>query len=350
MALCAAELATRVFLGQKAILFPRYHTGADYGVYHLRRLRPSTTFRHTSADGSWLFTTNRQGFRDRRDWSYERQPGVGRVLVLGDSHTMGFECGQEDTYSAVLERRLKALRQPTEVLNTGISGFGTAEQLAFLENEGVKYRPDVVVLGWFINDPDDNVNAGLFAVRDGQLTEEKFTHQPGVKALDAINRWAPLRWLSEHSYFYSLVFNQVWNWQKGVHFRGAHAVTPTPTELTIAAPTSDEAMAAYRTTLATKLIERMAATCQRQGIRFIVAEIPYFKLPYDNPMEFVPSMPAAMVPDVRSHCETLLLCEDWLGPYRNVTDLFRVHGQQHISEATHLVLGMTLAEKIAAKR
>ena len=344
LALLAAELATRVLLGDQAILFPRYTTGANYGPYHLRRLRPSTTFRHTSADGSWLFTTNAQGFRDQRNWQYERKPGAGRILVLGDSHTQGFECRQEDTYCAVLERRLGALGQPTEVLNTGISGFGTAEQLAFLENEGVKYRPDTVVLGWFINDPDDNVNAGLFAMRDGQLTEEKFVHQPGVKALDAINRWAPLRWLSEHSYFYSLLFNRIWNWQKGVLFRGAHAAAAT--ELTVAAPSSDAAMAEYRHTLAAKLIERMSATCQRQGIRFIVAEIPYYKTPTD----FVPSLPGEMIPDVRNHCDALLLCDEWLGPYRGVTELFRVHGQQHISETTHLILGMTLAEKIAAPR
>ena len=50
-----------------------------------------------------------------------------------------------------------------EAINAGVSGFGTAEALAFLENEG-HYRPDVVVLGFYANDFEDNLKAGLFAL------------------------------------------------------------------------------------------------------------------------------------------------------------------------------------------
>ncbi len=343
LALGAAEFLTRVLGREKAILFPRYHSGATYGQYELRRLRPRTTFQHTSIDGSWRFTTNAQGFRDTRDWSYERTPDVGRVLVLGDSHTQGFECRQDRTYSAVLERKLRAIGKPTEVFNCGVSGFGTAEQLAFLENEGLKYRPDAVVLGWFANDLDDNVKAGLFAVRDGKLVTEKFKHQPGVAILDALNRWAPLRWLSEHSYFYSLLFNRVWEWRKGLLTREAHA---TAAEFAKAAPTPDAAVATYQSVLAIELVERMGASCRQAGVRFIIAEIPAFKAidDYDR-------APAAeLLPKFREHCDALLACDEWLGTYRGVADIFVAHGQQHISETAHLLLGVALAEKLAASR
>lgn len=343
IALCAAELLTRLLAREQTILFPRYHTGASYGPYQLRRLRPKTTFRHTSIDGSWLFSTNAMGFRDTRDWSYERTPGVGRVLVLGDSHTQGFECRQDRTYSAVLERKLRASGKPTEVFNCGISGFGTAEQLAFLENEGLKYHPDAVVLGWFANDLDDNVKSGLFAVRDGKLVAEKFQHQPGVAVLDTINRWAPLRWLSEHSYFYSKLFNRVWEWRKGLLTREAHTAAA---EFAKAAPTPDAGVASYQQTLATKLVERMEAACRQAGVRFIIVEIPAFKTVDD----YDPTPDAQVLPAFRTHCDSLLACDEWLGPYRGVADLFVAHGQQHISETTHLLLGVALAEKIAAPR
>jgi len=343
LAFCVAEVLTRLLAREKTILFPRYHTGASYGPYQLRRLRPKTTFRHTSIDGSWTFTTNAQGFRDTRDWSTERTPGVGRVLVLGDSHTQGFECRQGHTFSAVLERKLNAIGRSAEVFNCGISGFGTAEQLAFLENEGLKYKPDAVVLGWFANDLDDNVKSGLFAVRDGKLVEEKFKHQPGVTALDAINAVPPLRWLSEHSYFYSLLFNRVWEWRKGLLTNQARA---SAAEFASAAPTQDDAVAAYQRALATKLVERMHAACKQAGVRFVIAEIPVLKRIDD----YDPALDAPLLPAFREHSDALLPCDDWLAPYRGVAEIFVPHGQQHISETTHLLLGVALAEKVAPQR
>src|SRR4051812_32027882 len=70
--LLLAEFLVRMLFADTIVLFPRNHIDAQYGEFRIRHLRPNTTFRHTSADGSWLFTTNRQGYRDTRDWHYER--------------------------------------------------------------------------------------------------------------------------------------------------------------------------------------------------------------------------------------------------------------------------------------
>jgi hypothetical protein len=331
LALLGAEAVTRLLWHRDAVLFPRYHTGASYGPYQLRRLRPDTTFRHTSADGSWLFTTNAQGFRDERDWRYERTPGVRRVLVLGDSHTQGFECRQEATFSAVLARKTGA-----EVLNCGVSGLGTAEQLAFLENEGLKYRPDVVVLAWFANDLDDNVKSGLFAVRDGALVAEKFTHQPGVAVLDALNRWAVLRWAGEHSYFYSLLFNRVWEWRKARLSQQAQA------EYAVKAPTPGAAAELLQHTLAAKLVERMHAVCAQAGVKFVIVDVPSFKAVDD----FESSIPPSLVPIFRAQCDGLLASEEVLGALRGQASLFVAHGQHHISETTHAALAEALARVV----
>ena len=342
VALLIAEWATRTFLAEQVVLFPRNHTDAQYGSYRLRRLRPSTTFRHTSLDGSWTFTTNAQGFRDTQDWLHERTPGVRRVMCLGDSHTQGFEVRQDHTFSAISARRLSRLGQPTEVLNCGISGFGTAEELAFFENEGVNYAPDVVVLAWFANDPDDNVKSGLFAVRDGRLVETSREHLPGVQILNAINRVPPLRWAGEHSWFYSLLFNRVWEARKGLlsQKRAAEAV-----EFATKAPALEAGAASYQSELAAKLVERLHAFCQAHRARLIILEIPFRKAVDD----FEPSVPAELVGTFQANSDAFIPAEQVLGPFRGAAELFVAHGQQHISETTHLLLGAALAAKIAGQ-
>src|SRR6516164_3441198 len=159
--LVVAEVAIRLTLGASIVLFPRYFAAADYDGVTLRRLIPNSTFWHTSIDGKWEFRTNAQGFRDDEDYKYEKPAGQRRILVLGDSHTQGYEVHQSATFAKVLERRLRQEGLDAQVLNTGISGFGTAEELMFLEHEGMKFHPDVVVLAFFENDFDDSVKSDL---------------------------------------------------------------------------------------------------------------------------------------------------------------------------------------------
>ncbi|RMH35933.1 MAG: hypothetical protein D6690_07585, partial [Nitrospirae bacterium] len=208
------EGVVRMFLSDEIVLFPRFHTDAHYGDYVLRRLRPNTEFTHRSIDGIWEFHTNNKGFRDFEPYQYEKPKGQIRVLVLGDSHTEGFEVRQDHTFSHLLRKILRLKGLKAQVLNTGVSGFSTAEELVFLEQEGVKYSPDVVVVGFFANDFSDNLKAGLFRLKDGYLVESSRNHIPGVKYLNVINEIGLFRWLSQHSYFYSFVFNGVWNLAK----------------------------------------------------------------------------------------------------------------------------------------
>ena len=61
-----------------------------------------------------------------------------------------------------------------EVFNAGISGFSTAEELLFLENEGIKYKPDFVVLAFFANDYGDNYSRKIFTLSEsGELILNK---------------------------------------------------------------------------------------------------------------------------------------------------------------------------------
>jgi hypothetical protein len=339
-----AEGTLRAVHRRDTVLFPRYHTDAQYGPYSLRRLRPLTSFRHTSIDGSWSFVVNRQGFRDTRDYAYDKPPDTLRVLCLGDSQTLGFEVRQDHTYAAVLERYLTGRGYRAEVMNCAISGFSTAEELAFLENEGLRYRPDCVVLGFFANDLDDNLKADLFRVKDGALTTNKFSHLPGVAILNRLNRYAAIRWLSEHSHLYSIFFNRAWDYAKQrLSQRRKDAVSA---ELAVKETQTSDGVRRYQLQLEGLLIERMAAACRRAGARFVFLDIP--QLAGEG---MAASVPPELDGALDRAADAVFRSAEILGPYDAAgAGIFVPHGQRHLSETSHLLLGVAVGQWIAKDR
>lgn len=330
----ACEIATRLFLGDQVLLFPRYHTSAHYGEFTLRRLRPNFEFWHTDPDGHWKFVTNRQGFRSFEDFHLEKPPGVFRVIALGDSMTEGFEVRQNYTYAAVLERYLRQEGLNAEVFNTGISGFGTAEELIYLENEGIKYKPDAVVLGFYANDFDDNMRSDLFRLEGDQLVIAHKTYTPGVRILDAINAVPPLRWISENSYFYSFAMNTVWEAAKRAWLRSSEQWAET--EFTV--PTTIDQ---HKIELELALLKRLSAFCRSHGIMLIVIDIPFRSEP-----DFLGSIPADLQKQFRENSDALILSGDVFAPYLGLAELHGLHGTSHINEFAHLMLGMAAGRAI----
>jgi len=82
----------------------------------------------------------------------EKTGGEVRVLCLGDSLTYGQGIAGEDTLPVRLEHALAGGRGRVRVVNGGVRGYGTPEEVALLEELGPRIRPDVVVLLWYEND------------------------------------------------------------------------------------------------------------------------------------------------------------------------------------------------------
>ncbi len=101
---------------------------------------------------------NRLGFRDERDYTPQKPPGVFRILVLGDSVTFGHGARSNTTYPYLLEQHLRAWRPDVEwqVWNLGVPGYATSQELAYLERVGPGYQPDLVVVGFYQNDLTGN--------------------------------------------------------------------------------------------------------------------------------------------------------------------------------------------------
>jgi hypothetical protein len=347
------EVVVRMVYGDSVSLVPRYQTDYRYGAYTLRGIRPDTVFWHKSVDGSWKFVTNHRGFRSTRDFQYQKPVGTMRVLSLGDSHTQGYEVRQEATFSAVLERYLTSRGQKAEVINAGVSGFSTAEELAFLENEGVKYQPDIVVLGFYANDYVDNLKAGLFGLdATGRVVVRRYEHIPGIRIQNFIYAVPLTKWLGEHSYFYSLLFNTTW-----VHFKKQlareakqHASTSGGTQGTDNdafeyAVALGETHTDREVALATALILRMQEFCKTRGIRLLVVDVPAPARAYGHR----PSLTSAIVEKLEAAGVEILLSDVFLGPFHGAVEVHVPHGSRHISEFTHGIIGAELGRRVLAE-
>jgi hypothetical protein len=89
-----------------------------------------------------------------RDYPLTRTAGVTRIVLIGNSYTLGAGVPEPSSFSHQLELKLNASAAkadpstaPNEVINCGAMGYGTREERLFYERTAVKYRPDVVVLG-----------------------------------------------------------------------------------------------------------------------------------------------------------------------------------------------------------
>jgi lysophospholipase L1-like esterase len=121
--------------------------------------------------------------------SYEKRPGTFRILNLGDSIVMGWGVSEEDTYGQQLESLLNEqdMDDPRyEVINAGVPGWNLENELAYLQAEGLKYEPDLILL-------------------DLTIVNDVY----GKSALLAQNRPAPIEWLRSNTYFWPFLTVQL---------------------------------------------------------------------------------------------------------------------------------------------
>ena len=101
-----------------------------------------------------FYKLNSKRLRDR-EFSYVTQDSVFRILVLGDSNTFGQGIKDyKDTYPKLLEKKLNSNKKDItyEVINAGVRGFGTKNELNYWNIEGIKYDPDIVIIAYFFDD------------------------------------------------------------------------------------------------------------------------------------------------------------------------------------------------------
>lgn len=96
---------------------------------------------------------NRFGFRGPDFLPRDEGRGI-RILLLGDSLTMGQGVAEEERYGTIVETQLRAYYPETsiEVVNLGVQGFETVEEEKILYRMWDIVRPDLTVVGFYVND------------------------------------------------------------------------------------------------------------------------------------------------------------------------------------------------------
>ena len=96
--------------------------------------------------------------RDNRDYPYppEKAPGTFRIVVVGDSFTYGGKVPFDDTFAKRLERILKlnSNHRPVEVLNWGVPGLSTRQEVLGVRHALTNFSPDLIILQVTLNDPE----------------------------------------------------------------------------------------------------------------------------------------------------------------------------------------------------
>jgi hypothetical protein len=131
---------------------------------------------------------NSHGLRSP-ETTYKKPPGTFRILNLGDSVAMGWGVREENTYGRRLESLLNKQGSGGlhyEVINAGVPGWNLENSLAYLQAEGLKYEPDLILLD-------------LTIANDIK----------GKSALLEADQQSPIRWLRANSYFYPFLTIQI---------------------------------------------------------------------------------------------------------------------------------------------
>jgi hypothetical protein len=115
---------------------------------------PGRSGEHHTPEYVHSFSHTAQGLRGEA--VFAAQPAEGktqRLLFLGDSFTYGLGASND----ACFVGRVAAVLPHVEVANTGCNGYTTREELAVLDHFGAAFRPQLVVLVFFWNDLEDNL-------------------------------------------------------------------------------------------------------------------------------------------------------------------------------------------------
>ena len=135
-----------------------YHIDEDIGWDHIPNVEG--WFRE---EGEAYIKINKDGLRDR-EHKIPKPSNTLRIAVLGDSFAQAFQVPMEKNFSAILERKLGKCNslegRKVEVMNFGVSSYGTAQELLMLRHKVWKYKPDIVVLAFLTgNDLRNNSRA-----------------------------------------------------------------------------------------------------------------------------------------------------------------------------------------------
>ena len=147
LGLLVGTLLCEIGLRMAGVSYPNfYQFDSDLGT----SLRPGAEGWY-QREGQAFVRVNSAGLRDREHVQSKPEHTL-RIAVLGDSYAEAVQMPMEDAFWSVLEREIKDCQNlengKAEVINFGVSGYGTAQELLMLRHQVWSYSPDIVILAF----------------------------------------------------------------------------------------------------------------------------------------------------------------------------------------------------------
>lgn len=222
------------------------------------RLRPSA---RDQWDGMPV-EVNAKGLRGP-ELDYARRPGAARILYLGDSVTVGYRLpSHADSYPYLTAERLQRMGGRTiETVNGAVNGYSTWQEVRWLEREGIRYQPDLIVLGFVLND----VAGELEAVRGWR--------RPGSKQL-LLSVSSRIDWIANYSALVALARQAALAVRFGRDVRGGAVREELfGVRMLVDDPERADVQEAWAGTRGN--LDRLATLCRRRHIRLCLVVFPY---------------------------------------------------------------------------
>jgi len=203
-----------------------------------------------------------------------------------------------------------------------------------LENEGLKYSPDLVLLVWHSTDIENNLAAGLYTLENGNLVRRKKEYLPAVRIRERLERIPTYRWLEGNSQLYTFVREKAAGWaQAALQLRGGWKSNREATEQEIH----------DRTQLAVALLQAILDRSTAAGAPLLVLDVPCRR----SRTDFEPSFPWG--PDGDSHGLRVISPIARFEEHRGqLLSWERSHG--HFTPLGCRVVGRVLADAIVEQR
>lgn len=155
---------------------------------------------------------NSEGLRDL-EHTKQKPPNTVRIAVIGDSYAEALQVPLENAFWAVMAEKLRQCPRyagrEVEIINFGVSGYGTAQELITLRRKVWDYAPDIVLLAFCTgNDITDNSRAlkrteiPYFVYSDGDrlALDNSFQSSPAFRVRNSAPNRAG-RWLRDRLRF-----------------------------------------------------------------------------------------------------------------------------------------------------
>ena len=155
IAFLIAEIIVRLFDPQQEAQL--WHASDENYGYVVKK-NYYQTYRYQGSDYVMEVQTNSFGHRDEEyDTASFSDPDILKVMMLGDSFVFGYGVDVADRFDTIMDGLLDQSGIPHIVINAGVGGWGTLQEVNYARDHLELFHPDVIVLTFCGNDPKDDI-------------------------------------------------------------------------------------------------------------------------------------------------------------------------------------------------